>query len=353
MPQEIRIWKIENKINLKEIIRSKLDLEERIESWIEKDISIISSELLVIGRQVETDFGGVVDILCIDPIGDLVIIELKRDKTPREITSQILDYASWIKDLSNDQVTDIASKYISENISLDVAFKDKFEHDLPEVLNENHKMIVVGSEIDNSTERIIRYLSESYGVGINAVTFQYFSGTHDMEFVANVFLIDPIQVEYSSKDRSKSKRKPNPTYEELVQEAEGNDVKELFDLLTKGLNEIFDYRSTTKNTVAYIGLIDGKRQTIFHVIPGETDSVRMASIQKNNVLYFQFYVERLSNYLGISETEITNLLTNELKDYYPWATAQKCFVGFFKDTEEIQVFTSKLSFIKAKTKKDG
>lgn len=42
MPQEIRIWKIGNKISLKEIIRSKLDLEERIESWIEKDISIIS-----------------------------------------------------------------------------------------------------------------------------------------------------------------------------------------------------------------------------------------------------------------------------------------------------------------------
>jgi hypothetical protein len=57
-------------------------------------------------------------------------------------------------------------------------------------------------------------------------------------------------------------------------------VKELFDALNKGLNEIFDYRSITKNTVAYIGLIDGKRHTIFHVIPGETDSDRMASIEK-------------------------------------------------------------------------
>jgi len=66
MPQEIRIWNIKNKINLKEITRSKLDLEERIESWIENDISIISSNLLVIGRQVETDFGGVIDILCMN-----------------------------------------------------------------------------------------------------------------------------------------------------------------------------------------------------------------------------------------------------------------------------------------------
>ena len=353
MPQEIRIWKIKNQISLKEIIRSKLDLEERIESWIEKDISIISSELLVIGRQIETDFGGVIDILCINPNGDLVIIELKRGKTPREITAQILDYASWAKDLSHDQVTQIASKHFPGNISLEVAFKEKFGEDLPEVVNETHKMIVVGSEIDSSTERIIRYLSEGYGVGINAVTFQYFSGPDDMEFVANVFLIDPEQVEYTSSKGSKSKRKPNPTYEELQQEAEGNDVKELFDVLNKGLNEIFDQRATTKNTVAYIGLINGSRQTIFHVIPGETDSVRMASIQKKNVLYYQFYVERLSDYLGISETDITNLLTNEVKDYYPWATSEKCFVGFFKDIEEIQVFTSELGVIKAKTQKDG
>ena len=309
--------------------------------------------MLVIGRQVETDFGGVIDILCIDPKGDLVIIELKRGKTPREITAQILDYASWAKDLSNDQVTQIASKHFSENVSLEAKFKEKFGEDLPEVINEAHKMIVVGSEIDSSTERIIRYLSESYGVGINAVTFQYFSGTDDMEFVANVFLIDPVQAEISTTKGPKSKRKPNPTYEELQQKAEENGVKELFDVLNKGLNEIFDRRSTTKNTVAYIGLIDDSHQTIFHVIPSETDSVRMASIQKKNVLYYQFYVERLSNYLGIAETEITNLLTNEVKDYYPWATSEKCLVGFFKDTEEIQVFTSELSFMKSKTQKDG
>ena len=235
---------------------------------------------------------------------------------------------------------------------MEAEFKEKFGEDLPEVINEAHKMIVVGSEIDSSTERIIRYLSESYGVGINAVTFQYFSGTDDMEFVANVFLIDPVQAEISSTKGAKSKRKPNPTYEELQQEAEGNGVKELFDVLNKGLNEIFDLRSTTKNTVAYIGLIDGSRQTIFHVIPGETDSDRMASIQKKNVVHYQFYVERLSNYLGISETEITNLLTNEIKDHYLFTSSQKCFVGFFKDTEEIQVFISKLSVIKEKTQKD-
>ncbi|GAH92576.1 unnamed protein product, partial [marine sediment metagenome] len=106
MSQDIRLWKIAQQDNLMEINKTKLDMEDRLENWLEKDISIISNELLVIGRQIETDFGGVIDLLCIDYIGDLVIVELKRDKTPREITAQVLDYASWVKDLSNERVTE-------------------------------------------------------------------------------------------------------------------------------------------------------------------------------------------------------------------------------------------------------
>jgi RecB family endonuclease NucS len=55
----------------------------RIQSWLEKDISLISSDLLIIGREVETAYGGFIDLLCLDRNGDVVIVELKRDKTPR------------------------------------------------------------------------------------------------------------------------------------------------------------------------------------------------------------------------------------------------------------------------------
>ena len=55
MAEEIRIWQIEDHDKLKEIKRSRLDLEKRLEVWLEKDISTLSEDLLVIGRQVETD----------------------------------------------------------------------------------------------------------------------------------------------------------------------------------------------------------------------------------------------------------------------------------------------------------
>jgi len=159
MPQDVKIWEIQDGNILKEIKKSKLELEQHLEDWLEKDISVISNDLLVIGRQVQTDFGGFIDLLCLDYNGDIVIVELKRDKTPREAIAQVLDYASWVKDLSNDEITEIANRYLGEKGPLEKAFKEKFGEELPEIINENHKMLIIASEIDNSTERIIEYLS--------------------------------------------------------------------------------------------------------------------------------------------------------------------------------------------------
>ena len=47
------MWKIEGGDKLSEMPRSALDLEVRIQGWLERDISILSPGLLVIGREVE------------------------------------------------------------------------------------------------------------------------------------------------------------------------------------------------------------------------------------------------------------------------------------------------------------
>jgi hypothetical protein len=165
MPEEVRLWQVD-KDSLIEISRAKLDKEDRIEKWVLRDISVLAPDLLVIGEQVETAYGKFIDLLCIDSSGGLVIVELKRDKTPREVTAQALDYASWVKALNAEDIEATAAKHFKGE-SLDSAFRKKFTADLPDVLNEHHSMFVVASEIDDSTERIIRYLSEA-GIAINA-----------------------------------------------------------------------------------------------------------------------------------------------------------------------------------------
>lgn len=195
MTQEIRLWKNQSGDHLTKIESSALDLEKRLEAWIEEDISMISDDLLIIGRQVETEFGGKIDLLGIDLNGDLTIIELKRDKTPRDITSQTLDYASWIKTLNEDDLTRIANGYLNNKgyESFESVFKKEFATEkMPDELNHSHNMLIVATQIDPATERIIDYLTSTYEVSINAVTFQCFKDEND-EYIARTFLIEPDQ----------------------------------------------------------------------------------------------------------------------------------------------------------------
>lgn len=103
MPQEIRLWEVEGE-NLMEVRRDKIGLEEHLEELLEQDISIISNDLLVIGRQVRTSFEKYIDLLCLKRNGDVVIVELKKDKAPRDVIAQVLEYASWVDDLSYDNI---------------------------------------------------------------------------------------------------------------------------------------------------------------------------------------------------------------------------------------------------------
>lgn len=332
MAEEIRIWQVEDRNRLKEIKRSKLDLEERLEVWLEKDISILSDDLLVIGRQMETDFGGIIDLLCLNRNGDVVIVELKRRKTPRDVTAQVLDYGSWVRDLPNEQITGFANSYLGERGPLEEAFKSRFGEELPDVLNENHSMLIVASEVDSASERIIKYLSDTYGVNINAVTFQYFRDEHMGELLARVFLIEPGQVEYKSQKRGSSKRRVNLTYDELEELAEKAGFLSLYHDLFRGLNERF-YKGTTRSSAAFYGDVDGSVKVIFSLIPTKSTPERG--------LCFQVYSKRFQSFFEISEDVLVDMLPSTKAPWRYYHNADEDmtgFEGFFMTEQEVERF---------------
>jgi hypothetical protein len=209
MADEVRVWRVAEDDSLKEINSSLLDREERIEKWITQDIGVLAPHkpgLLVIGEQVRTDFGKEIDLLCIDSTGDLVIVELKRERTPREVASQALDYASWVKDLGIDKIEEIAAGFLKGDKSLKEAFEETFEDtDFPEVINDDHSIMIVASEVDDSTERIIRYLSDR-GVNINFVRFQMFRTHDNLELLVRTFTVPPDEADQNTRRSGKTKR---------------------------------------------------------------------------------------------------------------------------------------------------
>lgn len=90
MPFSMNLWQVQGQ-DLQEIKREALNNEQRLENWVVKDPSILGIDVLLIGRQVITVNGGRIDLLAIDHEANLVLVELKRDKTPREIVAQALD----------------------------------------------------------------------------------------------------------------------------------------------------------------------------------------------------------------------------------------------------------------------
>ncbi|KAB2872046.1 MAG: hypothetical protein F9K37_01490 [Bacteroidales bacterium] len=183
--QETKIWKVSND-KLNEVSKSNLDLEQRIHKWIENDIKIILPDAILIGSKVKTDHSKEIDLLAIDSEGDLVVIELKRASTQREIVGQILDYAAWVSTLKADDINAILQKQGRTQTIYELLNKN-FEEGEDIEINQNQKLLIVASDIDAITERVVDFLSGK-GLNINAVTFNYYKDDNN-EFIARNFLI--------------------------------------------------------------------------------------------------------------------------------------------------------------------
>jgi hypothetical protein len=195
MPIEVEFWKITDG-SPEPINYSALDSEKKLQDILAKRIDILADDLLLLGREVVTDYGKRIDMLAIDIEGNLTIIELKRDRTPREVVAQAIDYASWVQNLTYDEIKSIFESN-HENQPFEVAFSTKFgiedENQPPEKLNQEHKILIVCSALDPETERIIHYLSSNYNVPVNAVFFRYFK-SEGQEYLSRSWLLDPTEI---------------------------------------------------------------------------------------------------------------------------------------------------------------
>jgi hypothetical protein len=192
-----RLFRISDQ-GLIESKRKPLDLESRIEDWVARDLSLVGVDGIIIGRQVPTDHGTRIDLLAMDEDGNLIIVELKRDRSPRDIVGQVLDYASWVRHLTTKDVHELARAATGR--SLPDLYRERYGKAVPDTLNASHQMIVVASEVDEATKRIIEYLSEEHDVGINASFFNIF-GAEGHEWLTTDSLLDQEEV----KDRAVKK----------------------------------------------------------------------------------------------------------------------------------------------------
>src|SRR5258705_8438990 len=105
MPIRTALWKVG--AQPQPLSEASLANEQLLEDMIVAAPRLISDEWMLIGRQEDSGFGGRIDLLAIAPDGSLILIELKRNRTPRDVVAQALDYASWVEKLRADDIVAI------------------------------------------------------------------------------------------------------------------------------------------------------------------------------------------------------------------------------------------------------
>lgn len=232
MGTEIKTWQIINgKLTA---IDSTLKTEKRtepfdLEPWLASNPEIIGADLMIIGRQVPTK-SGPIDLLGIDKSGNTVIIEIKRDELPRESLAQAIDYASHIAEWTVERLGDVCSGYTKKT------FEDAFNESFPDVdlenvnLNSTQRIVLVGFSIQASLERMIEWLSDSYGVNINAIVLGYIKTKSGDELLTKTSII--------SEEMEEERRRKQKKFEIIMSDDagthDGHDLKRfLVEYLTR------------------------------------------------------------------------------------------------------------------------
>lgn len=222
MSSEIKIWQI---INEKleplhtTLANGNRKEKEDLEKWIKSESSILGRDILLIGEQVQTK-SGPLDFLGIDKFGNTIIIELKRDNIPRVALAQAIDYASDIASWDISRLSEECYKFHKQDLVTYI--NDNFEDiNLEDItVNQNQRILLVGTFIEESLQRMIDWLLEKYQMSINALILRYIKTDSGDELLARTMAIPEVkEKERSQKQQRKIAMSDEPgeySDEELV-----------------------------------------------------------------------------------------------------------------------------------------
>ena len=155
-----------------------IELESHLENWVENSPWALTGEPLIwIGRQTSAIVEGVTvfpDLLGVDIEGHLVIVELKKDKAPREVIAQLLEYAAWAKTLTDEEIHQIGDAYFQTRGEFQASFCEEFDTDEVPPLNRSLRLFIVAQRIPDRILKVCQFLRDSHDMDINCIVVSTF-----------------------------------------------------------------------------------------------------------------------------------------------------------------------------------
>jgi hypothetical protein len=235
---------------------AQLQYEKHLETWIERDPTLISADIHLVGTQVVLDTGPL-DVLGIDNLGRWAVIELKKAKLRRLTVAQALDYAGCLAEMSAANFKQLVGKCLKKR---GVALRDFMAQlTLDDSIFEQPDILVyiVGTSQDINLDRISKNTTFQ-GNPLNIVTFDVYINS-DGE---HVLLRQLSEADISSPPQSKIRRsKETPKTEQpvdrdarierLMQLAQSNGVGSQFRKIYELATDFGLYPKTYKWSIMY------------------------------------------------------------------------------------------------------
>ena len=252
---------------LERIDQKSVDYEKDFENWLENSPYVLIDEneedaIFWIGRQQTApigDTGKFPDLLGINSAGNIVIVELKKGKTPRDVIAQLLEYSAWASSLSFENLEEISHFYF-RNRDQDKDLMQKYQEifcpdseEQPEVnFNQAQKLFIVAEEISPLIREVSIHLRNYYGIDINCIEYKI-SKSKKGEFIVSTEKVVGYERVDSKKPNAQNRWSHNIKVKDIIIEAiEGitkNDYSVTFtpsDIIKKITSE---YPDVNKNTV--------------------------------------------------------------------------------------------------------
>ena len=173
----------------------KMEHEESVlEKWLESnpDGILEDGRVLIIGRQVGTDLGGFIDLLGIDRGGNVVVVELKRDRTPRNVVAQALEYTAFAARLDVNALEGILRVHEhDESLSLADLHREYFGVDESEAVafNKDQRIVIVAQRVTPEIRQTASFLV-SKGIRVTCVEFTFFQAAGGGRLLSQETVID-------------------------------------------------------------------------------------------------------------------------------------------------------------------
>lgn len=341
MSEELKIWEMSVTDIRKLIMKGQLNISSLLEDWLEKNMSYISPTLLLIGSKVQTDVGGIIDLLCLDQDGNTIIIEFTPPHLGLEVTEQHLADALWVKQLSTQQLTNIANQYLGKTGDLGTAFSRNFGEEIPETINSEQKIVTWESGVESYAARegyFNAYFTRSFPIDVDAFN-QYRDTVEWTALVMSSFVELTPYTLYTYIPIIRN-RKTKFSYEELEEMAEKNGVMNLFQTLVNGLVKCRLPQGTAKTWTRISFKNTGARQRIFlYVDPGESNPYQG--------LKFEIYINRLAEFLGVTQDNVATFLPKYTAEGR-YSDGDIWVEGFFQTEEQVNILLSKIFEVRNK-----